>query len=423
MKKNFLRKMMSFAFLTMLVCGLLFVSSCKSCKDDKEEDKKQEEQQQPEPVVSTIDSEFAKELGGVSETFKGAVSEESYETSNKAAEAFVLEEVVGEEEAEIVEVASKGELSSDEINKLNVSSEILEGSLGVEKLEVTYSLEEESSSASRALKLATSKTNKVIVVYVVKYNNSYKYITPLPENGETITKTYYDSVFNSEKYKNCTFDYESSVIIDTKSGDYRDYVKTTIKQFIKYNEDKIYMMLNYKVEGEDPEYGEDVLFYLYFEKVEGQTKCYMSLDEIEWAEIEINGEIYNELGTLFSVTNFEELYPFANQYLDYTYFKKSDYGFELPSENARKYFLEVLMSALSGLGSVDFDKMNIDTTAQYYVSNGVLSGAKIDTDFYMPFEAIGEEGYLKEVVKHVYKCTDYGTTVIERPNLENLIEE
>lgn len=422
MKKNFLRKMMSFAFLTMLVCGLLFVSSCKSCKDDKEEDKQQEQQQQPEPVVSTIDSEFAKELGGVSETFKGAVSEESYETSNKAAEAFVLEEVVGEEEAEIVEVTSKGELSSEEINKLNVSSEILEGSLGVEKLEVTYSLEEESSSASRALKLATSKTNKVVVVYVVKYNNSFKYITPLPENGETITKSYYDSVFNSEKYKNCTFDYESSVMIDAKSGDYREYVKTTIKQFIKYTEDKIYMKLNYKVEGEAPEYGEEMLFYLYFEKVEGQTKSYMSLDEIDWAEVDMK-EFNEELGSLFGVTNIENIYPFANQYLDYTYFKKSDYGFELPSENARKYFLEVLMSALSGLGSIDFDKMNIDTTAQYYVSNGVLSGAKIDTDFYMPFAAIGEEGYLKEVVKHVYKCTDYGTTVIVRPNLDTVTEE
>ena len=39
---------------------------------------------------------FIADLGGVSETFEGAVSEKSYKSADKAAEAYVSEEIVGE---------------------------------------------------------------------------------------------------------------------------------------------------------------------------------------------------------------------------------------------------------------------------------------------------------------------------------------
>ena len=77
------------------------------------------------------------------------------------------------------------------------------------------------------------------------------------------------------------------------------------------------------------------------------------------------------------------------------------------------------MGALSGMeGLIDPQKMEIDMYAEYYVSEGVLSGMRVDADVDMTVNQGGSSGTLEETVTTVTKCTDYGTTVIKKPFVE-----
>ena len=60
----------------------------------------------------------------------------------------------------------------------------------------------------------------------------------------------------------------------------------------------------------------------------------------------------------------------------------------------------------------------LDMFAEYYVSDGVLSGMRLNADFAWDFMIEGAFATIKESATTMLKCTDYGTTVIERPNVD-----
>jgi len=66
----------------------------------------------------------------------------------------------------------------------------------------------------------------------------------------------------------------------------------------------------------------------------------------------------------------------------------------------------------------DTEGMDVDMTAKYYVSEGVLSGMQSDATVEMTMSIQGVEAELEETVNAVTNCTNYGTTVIERPNVD-----
>lgn len=363
-------------------------------------------------------NQFINGIGGVSETFKGSVSEESYPTPTDAAKAYIETEVVGEKDAEILSTQSKGELSSKEIEGLNIPEEFSDGINAVELIEVEFEIVEDSYLENKGNKFtnlsdkATLNKSRKVEVYVIKYTVDWKYFTPMPVTGETISKSYYDSVFNYEKFKNCTFESDSSININmSMSGDgqSQSYVITMdMKQTIKYADNKVYLEQTTVSTDSTTGKNESNSICAYIEEDEyGDLTCYVQVDGGDWFQ----GSL-----TTIGFYSLEQLTPFYNQYLDYTYFTKADFGFKLSEENAVAYLGQALDAAIGSM--LDLSGMDIDMYAEYYVSEGTLSGMRMNADIGMNVSEGGYSVVVDENVTNIAKCTNYGTTVVEKPFTE-----
>ena len=346
---------------------------------------------------------FIADLGGVSETFEGAVSEKSYKSADKAAEAYVSEEIVGEANAILHSVTSKGQLSDSDIASLNLPSSVADGYDSIELMEVKYAIG--TAAAYSRSGGADENDERTVQVIVIKYGTDWKYFTPRPVNGETISKSYYDSVFNFEKYKNCTMVYNYDLQLQAAAmGEVMD-ISIKIVQTIKYAGDRIYIdqLIIQTGAGQNETYH----MYLYLEQKGTSFTCYVkSGDNGSWTKGSLTAIGFNSV---------EELTPFYDQYLDYTYFTKTSYGFAINKENARAYFMQALAGSLGNVEEVGIDNMDIDMYAEYYVSGGVLSGMKLDCQVDFEMHANGESGTASESVLCEIKCFDYGTTTVDKP--------
>lgn len=385
-----LRNIFKKIFALMLISTLLFSIACKE-ENGSDRDK------------------FIEEINGVSETYKGTVSTETYPTSQEAAEAFVYEELAGYNSIAIKETKSNKELSEKEINKLNIPDDILKGHETVEEIEVTYLVDdEELTNLSQNTKQIDEKLNKEkkVKVYVIKYGVNWKYFSPMPITGDTINKSYYDSVFNNEKYQNCTLETTSDADVTVTSNGESYQMKTSLKQLIKHADGKVYLEQILEMSGNGQSTIQSI--YSYMETQGNYIKCYIKLGENEdWMEADLSTIGFSSL---------DELTPFYDQYLDYTYFTKTDYGFALADSNAQKYFMDALMGSLESYASfINKDNLNLDMYAEYYVSKGVLSGMNVKASADITISYMGYSLTLNEATTAVIKCTDYGTTKVEKP--------
>ena len=415
MKKT-TKRLLTLALAMFTLIALLSATSCDMLEDILDFDFLNSDEKQPGAEMSYEQKQFASSIGGVSETFEGAMSKKSYSSADEAALAYVENEIIGDAESFSISAVSSKTLRSSKIKKLDIPEEFLKNYDEVVEVEVEYNVERYSSSAYKTgYALTSSEKNdsvKTVKVYVIKYGSSWKYFIPCPITGDTINKTYYDSVFNAEKYKNCTFTTSSEAYIDVRSGGENVTMDMRLDQTVKYADGKIYLEQTTTLSGDG--YNSVQTIYAYMEtNSRGTVDCYVKTNENPtWVKSDV---------TAIGFDSIEELTPFYDQYLDYTYFTKTDYGFALAEENARRYFEAALMDSLSNLGvRVDLDEMDIEMLAEYYVSEGVLSGAKVDADVNMEVKDNGTTIYLDETVTATTRCTDYGTTVITRPN--NLIE-
>lgn len=425
MKKNaILKRVLSLLLVLVMVITAMLSTSCSilerylniSFRPDDEGEmpagttKPIIEDEVPDPERD----EFIDGLGGVSETFEGAVSAETFDTAEQAAEAFVAVEVVGKSEAVVVDTTSKGELSEEKIETLGIPAELQEGITAVEEFEISYTVEDEEGLAANGgmINLADklNKTKKV-TVYVIKYGTDWKYFTPAPITGDTITKSYYDSVFNTEKYKNCTLTTTMTILVDVKGSEAGQSVNMTTEikttQLIKHADNKVY--LEQIVESNMYGTKSTEAIYAYLEEVDGQVVCYVKtdIDSDEWYETNLSTIGFETL---------EQLTPFYDQYLDYTYFTKTRYGFALEEENAKQY-IRLALQELEDL--IDSSGMEMDIFAEYYVSDGVLSGMRMDAEVSLDMSEMGTSASIKETITGTTTCTDYGTTVVEKPFEEN----
>ena len=351
--------------------------------------------------------QFIDSIGSVSETFKGAVSENTYNTANDAATAFVNEELAGEAEATVQSVKSNGKVSESKVNSL-IPADLLVGSDSVEEIEVVYNL---STASAYTRSGGATPVSKTVKVYVIKYGVDWKYFTPAPINGDTITKSYYDSVFNTEKYLNCTFENNAEITISALAdGEYMN-MKMSTRQFIKHADGKVYFEYTLSTSGSMAELDETVTICIYLETVGDKVECYVKNPYgDDWMEGDLE---------MIGFTSIDQLVPFHDQYLDYTYFTKTSYGFALGQENAKRYFMQALGASLENMGlDLNMDDAELDMFAEYYVSDGVLSGMRLNADFAWDFMIEGAFATIKESATTMLKCTDYGTTVIERPNVD-----
>lgn len=407
--------------ISVLLVLALFLTMAVSFTACKKKDKNEEPQtEEAGGRLNGVDAEegraeFIESIGGASETYRGAVSEQSFATAQDAAKSYVQTEVVGMQEAVIESTVSKGELNASQISGLNLPEEISKGMQTVEQIEVEYSVAEQvgldGSKEAQALPVASGKTK--IVVYVIKYEVDWKYYVPCPVTGETISKSYYDSVFDNEKYKNCTLTSSMTMVLDVdakQSGiEQTGSLEMTMTQVIKHADNRVMFEQTIETVGTGLYAGmESSLGFqqgtirAYLEEENGVMKCYIQQGN-QWVSGMLQG---------IGFSSVEELTPFHNQYLDYTYFTKTNFGFTLQDENAQKYLKTALAQLTAMLnGSDDWD---YNMYSEYYVSRGVLSGMRTDVEILLEMNESGVEMTLFETVKNHVTCTNYGTTVVEK---------
>ncbi len=353
--------------------------------------------------------EFIEELGGVSDTYKGEVSDNVYTSTEDAANAYLREQVLGYNGYNNMTMSDGERLSLTEIASLNLSGEDAAGIISVEAYDVLVSGVDSMKAGNGAQfsNLATLNDEKIVKVYIIKYLSGYKYYAPCPVTGNTITKSYYDSVFNSERYQNCTYTMTSTVDEEIAVFGFLKFnIAVVTTQTIKYDDNGIYIEEKTEV---SPKMFSDLMdmdseIYAYITENEyGDIECYVSED----------GDNYNR-GDLYQIGfgSIKELTPFYDQYLDYTYFTKTDFGFEISEENAKQYVDE----SFSDLSAEGFEDSSIELLAKYYVCDGTLTGMRTEVFLDAAVSLEGAEGM--EVKAHAVteiKITDYGTTEVELP--------
>ncbi|MBR2906539.1 MAG: hypothetical protein IKC26_03440 [Clostridia bacterium] len=362
-------------------------------------------------------SDMINSIGGVSDTYKGTVSAGSYSSMEVAAEAYVTEQLFGSSSsATINEIVSLGALSSNEAAELGIPKEYVIDAQAVERVEVTYTEAVSSDSAyvtPGVSKIDTLNTTKKIEVYVIKYEYDWKYFSPCPTSGDKISLDYYNSVFGSDLYENCTMETTIKVKVEVDGASLSDYlgdnnIEVTMTQLIKHADNKVYLEQSVETNGAGMEQRE--VIYAYLEEINGRVQCYVKINE--------SGEWYDTYLSTIGFDSIEELTPFYDQYLDHTYFTKADYGFTLSRDSARYYLTEAL-EGMDGIADmINIDGMGIDMYADYYVKEGVLTGMDMNANLSMEVTEGGETVSMTEIISSKTVCKDYGSTVVTKPFAE-----
>ena len=365
------------------------------------------------PVTDQGDPDFINSLGGVSDTFAGAISEYTYSSVEDAARAYVENELASDSNVTSVTTASVQQFSPNNVD-IAIPAEFLNNADSVEKLSVTYCLESASTYSAMSTSIEGA-AEYVIYLYLIQYGPDYRYFTPMPITGETINKAYYDSVFNSDRYANCTLHskLEESAVADIVSyGEKMTMtMNLTVEQTIMYEENKIYLyqkmdsvvQMTYAGETETDESSQEIYAYIEEDKY-GYPVCYTKDNETgAWEQVSLSSVGFSSI---------EELRPFYEDYLDHSYFSKTNYGFALEDENAKQYFMQAFDQLAGNVSGVDFGSDGVEMTARYYIQEGALTGVQSDAAIDASVELDDESADMHIVVHSVTTCYDYGTTQI-----------
>lgn len=181
MKKRLLTAMLAGVMATTCVMGLA------ACGDDKGKD---EGDAYAPPKVTSAD------------TFIGVESVSGYDSTEKAAKAYFEDELGGE----YIAYKSVSALSSDSIKKIGLSDSAVKTATVVE---VSFK-RVFGSESERAIGVLTSADGSdsaktlTNTAYVIEYaDGTYKYYSPRPNNGESVTKSYFAALTDGKSYVNC----------------------------------------------------------------------------------------------------------------------------------------------------------------------------------------------------------------------------
>ena len=139
-------------------------------------------------------NDFIDTIGGVSETYKGEFSEQEFETKEDAAEAYVMQQVVGSNDATVVNTESKGTLGGGAESVKNVYGNIsrrkyLCGNLG-KKLGIVSAIIRDGNTVSRSA-FFVNKSSKTLgrLSHGVNVHRVHTCFHSSAETGSTEGKT------------------------------------------------------------------------------------------------------------------------------------------------------------------------------------------------------------------------------------------
>lgn len=340
--------------------------------------------------------ELGIKVNNSNDTYEGTVSEQSYESQNDAASAFVAAELSGSDyRVEMTKYEKQSELSSSQISKLNIEGEV-DGTINsVEKGRVYY--REAGAVMSVATPVAETDDSVYVTIYIIVFTatgaevTSYKYYVPLPENGEAISYSYYSSVLNSENYLNCTVKSVATSSTTMVMGEGTVSSTSDVKYDMYLNSDK--MMLEFSITSTEGDESQTLAMTVYMVDTTEGVKCAAVVNGVARSI-----HLYE---TGLNITSVSEAYASQLTEAQCSLFVKTSYGFKL-KENALKEL------AGGALELADFDG-----DCDYYVTDGRLSKAVCNFSFAMTDPTSNASMSIESNSEVVY--SDFGTTTVTLP--------
>ena len=322
------------------------------------------------------------------DTFEGAISNDSYESQESAVEAFLDNEIAGDAvQAELQDIQEVGELTTEEVAALDTGDALAEGDtiVSAKIVEVSY-----TRITSNALSLAAETGDDVFVftVYVIEISpagttvTEFRYYVPKAENGDVLTRSYFEDVLDPAKYVNCTQKYTAK---STSMG-----ITMTIEYSILCANDKATLQM--KIPDMNSSMSiEYTNIYGYFEDGES-FKAWLSTDGTTYAEAPAGSFAQ------YGVIDMESFATLCIPKIDYSYFEKTSYGFKI-----QEAFLETYIGDVLGY----YGGSGVSAELKFYVKDGRLSEVKSNVSATM-------EG-LKVTSTETVKFSAFGTTTVNRP--------
>lgn len=325
-----------------------------------------------------------------SETFEGVVSESTYDSKDDAAKGFLEEELsVGSTKAELTAYNKEKDLSESEIEKLKISTQVDGTISSVEKGKISYTQTE--AQVPFAAAQDSQEEVLVVTVYIITYTSTgsttvtYKYYAPLPEKGEALSASYYNSVLGGNQYENCTVTATST----TTSSYAGASAKITLKYVMAIDNDKASLKFDMGVSA--PGVNTKVSMSFYLADTATGLKC---------ALLEDNGYVLSSLDDAeLYIESVSELYSSQLTEAECALFVKTDYGFELKEG--------VLENLIGEAGSSSFKG-----TCKYYVAEGKIDKAVCDYSM----KLTSPEGTMNMSGNVDCKFSNYGTTTVNLPD-------
>lgn len=196
-----MKKRVLFAFVAAVMCAALCLTGCGK-----------------------------KNTGGGGDPYvpgSGFLSAQTYGTPDEAINAFIENELSDEYRVDVklVNETKTGDLTDTEKAELKITDEQRAGITSAEKYNVTYAESLILYDSENHEPVLQTPMNSDITVYLLGYGaNEYRYFTPAPKVGETVTNSYFQSLLDPDLYRNLTL--IGSMIEDYKSSE--DYEPITI---------------------------------------------------------------------------------------------------------------------------------------------------------------------------------------------------
>ncbi len=368
-----------------------------------------------------------------SETYKGTVSEQKYNSSDAAANAFIENEISGSAvEATVVSCESQGALTDEEKTELALSDSYTTNLEKVEKVRIGYKETVTDDYSAYGVRAVADESNvKYRVIFVLVYKDgSYRYFSPIVLKGEQLTASYFDSVFNTENYYNCTMNQDLEMAIDVNVNGNQDSQTVESTSAIKVTQDSLYFTSAQKAGTQNL----DAEMYLVNKNndISGAVKTNINGKDSDWlAEKNMLASIMESMGLsgdILSFTDFLDTY-FDQSFgtMDHTCFEKTDMGYALRDGMGKQFIIETIESTMGGeSGTSEILKMinlfDIDLNYEIIVNNGLVSKLKIDMTIFFDYSrmpsanAYGVTGTMKLTEKATCSFTDFGTTEITVPD-------
>ncbi len=333
------------------------------------------------------------EVGGI------RVSQTTYSSESKAISGFLASEIAGEvttptlvsyDTVEELTPAAIAELPLGDIQPSEVKS--------ASRVIVTY---EDTYVDGGATRTATSSDELTKEIYVLKVGTKYRYLTTTPKTGETLTKAYYDSLFNAEFFKNTTV--HCKMIMDSYFYMNENLVDLSgkMESITYYNRNAIHVQIT-GTEGILTGTNSDCYYVLVNMPGETENKYnYYLIDPTNSSN-----------GWTCSLSLPEKyMYDYSGEYaseslgipaMDYSYFIKTETGFKVNPEKLKSFYQTVFDTLIGSIGDFTVNSGSME----FIVNNNQISSYRItlDTD-------VEHSGITQSMCEDItYTFYDVGTT-------------